>query len=409
MRRRVSNGLVPYAPVYEYHSFGGATGPIYSGLNIGTYKSFEDVSIRNYSSRIAKGEVFFNPLRQSAVSWGSPTGSGYGHKSKSTGEEHTVDSFPGNWIVPIYGKTSLDTIRIPSGLSDSDIQNLQVEAATAALSQRGRSDANSWETLAEMGKTVKTLRHPIESFWRKFRKKEFRAASASISASNAHLIWRYALSPLIKDVSAILKSLHDGPEPLPIRKTTRKKAETSRIWSSQRTAQHGPYTLSWIAQYEDKVKVRATSLDEETIELGKILGFDGKSLATLPWELVRYSFVVDWFANIGDYLGSLADVVNSNKHLGGCITTERWLTARITATCVGTNSAWILTRSPDVNLLGIEYVKDRSTSLPSPGIVMRGDFHFDEVKRIADALALIGQKVLPLIGAVPRGTRRWTS
>ena len=406
MRHRVSNALVPIAPVYEYHSFGGATGPIYSGLNSGTYKSFEDVSIRGYSRRIAKGEVFFNPLRQSAVSWSSPTGSGYGHQSKSTGEVHTTDSFPGNWIVPVYGKTSLDTIRIPSGLSDSDIQDLQVEAATAALSQRGRSDANSWETLAEIGKTVRTLRHPIDSFWRSFRKKEFRAASASVSASNAHLIWRYALSPLIKDVSTILKNLHDGPEPLPIRKTTRKKAEMSQSWSSQRTVQYGPYTLSWEAQYEDKVKVRAASLDEETIALGKILGFDGKSLATLPWELVRYSFVVDWFANVGDYLGSLADVANSNKHLGGCVTTERWLTARISATCVGVGSTWTLTRSPNVKLLGVEFNKHRSTSLPSPGLVMRGNFHFDEPRRVADALALIGQKVLPIIGAVPRGTRR---
>lgn len=309
----------------------------------------------------------------------------YGTYPPSTWDRHVS----GNWSYSPLQDSS-PYVTAPSSLQDADVRNLLTEVSTRCLSQIGRSSANSWENLAEISKTVNLLKHPIAS-WFKLYNGVYKTMVSS--GANAYLAFRYGVQPLVRDTRSILIALNRGVRPKWV--TTRSQGEISANVVVPYSWTTGIHTFSYSTQTTERLSVRAMSIDEATANTTTDLGFEAKSLLTLWWELLPYSFVADWFVNIGDYLGALVASVRMGN-LGSCLVTERRLQTYRYSTGHTVSGGWTLV-SPVMGYIRKEYVvKDRIPGLSSPSLVLKSDFRLDDVTRIADSCALVAQQLAGL-------------
>jgi hypothetical protein len=358
-----------------------------------------DIVVHAFSKRQAKGETFFNPMDSRIHTVSIQAGNGP-HLRKKDAVVCSPDlsvfyevRSPGPWFLAVvninHGFSPANPI-LPGGvISSSDIANLQVEISTKCLAKRGTSSNNLFESVAEYRKTLAMLRNPLKSFNRFFSKNE-KAIRRLKSAADAWLQYRYGVRPLIKDIVGIFEGLEQKVGVM--RVTTRAQGEISRNAESTHTYDALPgVLLTYGIQKTDVVKVRAMSLDEYFVSRSERIGFTGKGLLTVPWELVPYSFVADWFVNLGDYLNALVPLP-SLKQLGSCLTTERIVQNIYSPLFTDCGPTYNVVGSVTGLLVSSVRTKVRSSLLPA-GIVVRNDFRFEDATRLADSAALILQKM----------------
>lgn len=148
----------------------------------------------------------------------------------------------------------------------------------------------------------------LVAFYRRFRRGDVIGAFNAVGGrgkrkfSENWLAFQYGVRPLISDVQGALKVLDGALLDKPL---VRKYVVHSKIVSDVTT----PLIVSG---FHGTKRIRRDS----RITWTAYCAFDSGYLNTasslgllnplqLAWELVPYSFVVDWFINVGDYLGSL--------------------------------------------------------------------------------------------------------
>lgn len=125
----------------------------------------------------------------------------------------------------------------------------------------------------------------------------------NVSVSNLWLEWHFGWSPLIDDCQKAAKVLTD---PLPKTKI-RGSAETFVRYNSQ-WIQTGPPNTTHTTSIVTRVRNRQGALvgiTNPNVALAGQLGL--LNPAALAWEIVPFSFVVDWFVNVGDWLQGFTD------------------------------------------------------------------------------------------------------
>lgn len=286
---------------------------------------------------------------------------------------------------------------IPVTIPYSEVSDLEYEVSTKVRSDRGRSNANLAEALAERAKTVEMVRKPISSWVVKSSQMGF-GRKAGLSLANLELMYRYGIKPLVKDLSQVLSNV----------KTIRPSLYTTRAHGNLQNESIGLSSAPWGSmvtvdrQIVDRcdVVVRAMSIDQDVAPIFtnlRSLGFDAKSLITLPYELVTLSFVADWFVNLGDCLGALADTVNfASVAKGACVVTsiDQTRVTALTSYQSSGFSTYIWTKTPHGVVSQRMLSKKRHPALLSPRIVVNSNFKLDSLTRIADSVALIGQRLL---------------
>lgn len=116
------------------------------------------------------------------------------------------------------------------------------------------------------------------------------------SASNKWMEWRYAVSPMVYDLEDALKYLHSSRTQVAVKRQEGKGKDSykGKIISSVVTRPES-YTSSCTSGVYYSVNPK--------VDAFKRLGLLNP-IATL-WELTPLSFVVDWFVDVGSYVGSL--------------------------------------------------------------------------------------------------------
>lgn len=360
---------------------------------VGSVKTMQDIVTKDFRKRSSKGEVIMNPMSKSEVTITAGTLSGASVYTKP----YTTKIY---WD---FGVRSVDYLQLssywggsvrpgPGELTQMDKDQLVGEVSTRVLSQRQRSNTDMWENLAEAGKTLQMIQNPVNS-WFVFHRK-MKAIAAAASAANAWLMYRYGITPLISSVDGLLTEYYKSVRPL--RVTTRARGEISADSASSVTFASGNDRLTYGIQKTTKYSIRAMSLDTAVNSGYHRYGFGGKSLLTLPWELVPYSFVVDWCFNVGDYLGSIADAFTP-KTLGQCLVDEWEMTEKRTGTSHTNVNSNVVILSP-----GLYWAHHKSTlGGRFPGalkaeLVIKNDFKLTSALRLADSFSLIGQQILGL-------------
>jgi len=371
----------------------------YFGLKTGTIESMTDTVTPGFRARQKRGEIIFNPMSKTydntqifdpglggqIQSVSSFLCSGVTRRHNSKVEANMIA-----YLVRAHHGSTDGTIPPTSLYSGGDIDKLVAEAVTSVLSKRGRSNAQSLEDLAEMNKTLGILSQ-LSSNLSTLLSKRASLLERSKAVGNCYLMGRYGILPLVHDIGKIASELQKKLGTY--RQTTRDTVSDSR--SSYEVALSPIVELQQTSlgiQKTDIVKVRAMSLDEFDLTLADQLGLDFKSLVTLPWELIPYSFVVDWFLNIGDFIGSLAPSPGY-RQLGSCFVVEREMTTTYTA--IGTtvpSGTYTVVRPVSGNVYRYQKSKTRH-SVGSGSIVIKNDFKLTNLVRAADAIALLLQKL----------------
>jgi hypothetical protein len=196
--------------------------------------------------------------------------------------------------------------------------------------------------------------------------------------------------PIINDMNTIIEGVKKKTGN--VRKRTVSESQIMRSVSSTIVRDNGLGGIGHIGkQISDKVTVKAISLDEYNVNQLENVGFTAKGLITLPWELIPYSFVVDWFVNVGDFLGSLVPLPGV-KPLGSCLITERdsvtnWVLLSHTA-----DTGYSIVRPMTGTCRSGMWSKTRA-SLVQPSLVLKSDFRLDQAVRFTDAVSLLVQRM----------------
>lgn len=169
--------------------------------------------------------------------------------------------------------------------------------------QLGTNAAEFRQTLSMIQTTLGALRRPLRTFataYKRYARGPLKGSNTLIlkDAPKAWLTWHFGVEPLVKDLYSLLERLADPGKPTLVSVS---KSQTL-TYSYARNGQKIQET------YKQHVRVAGyvTRMDE-SLALWTDLGLTNP--VSIAWELVPYSFVVDWFFPIGSYLNSVTDLL----------------------------------------------------------------------------------------------------
>lgn len=382
-----------------WRTYGSNSGTI----DIGSYTTMNDVVVPGYHHRSHRGEVFFNPMLRvtQTISEGSGQTPVFQANSSSCSGAQLY------YMQYRYPLTGASVGRLRSGFAHTvnpdgscrvynsiidprDVAAGITEAATSCLNNRGRGDTNLYETIAEADKILGTVPGIVKPALQSLLKNRGLLSRAR-SAGSAYLAYRYGLKPLMSDLEAVKKGLEKVVGK--VRKTSRGSVTLNGNKTTTRAGEYGGAcsTLETFTTSETLL-IRAMSLDEYDASVASNIGLTNKGLVTLPWELLPYSFVVDWFVNIGDYFGAMIPLLDTHQ-LGSCLVQEGTQVTQFSISNPIANANLTMTQPVSGSCEQTWSYKSRVAGPLSAGIVIKADFRLTNALRAADAISLILQRI----------------
>jgi hypothetical protein len=416
LRSKGTIGPASTMHVFERNLGTGSLADVGAVYQTGDRTTTGDFVTPNYRKRSAKGEVIMNPYSSTTNRQTSHGGSPYVLTSLSNPTQGYAGEHS-RFFEPWMSQALNGPPPIRDILSGELIGRMTNECATRVSSERGRSQNNLWESLAEIDQTIGLLKNPLGAFQKFYNRNLTKVArkrnnpdaprEAAEAAANAWLQVQYGLKPLINDVNAILKG---------IKKANRTSRVTTRASLSENAQEielvqfrRSGFNFDVRIQYSDTIVIRAMSLDEVYDDIGSNIGFTSKGLITLPWELIPYSFVADWFVNTGEFLGALAPAFTT-KQLGSCIVTRRVQSSDAILENNFLDGGFASSFSLDVPMSGgfscYRNTTSRTAGLPAPVLQLKHGNPFKSVERAISGLALAYQQVNGIFGNNGRLPRR---
>jgi hypothetical protein len=170
------------------------------------------------------------------------------------------------------------------------------------------------ETLHMIRNPAKALRNGFDDYFRTLRKRRPRGGSKNLKRrilADTWLEYKFGWAPLISDLESGLDALRRISESRPAFKPVRGSGEVSKDISPapEKVIDGGvsyiinrKYTIVASAKIYGVVSLDVGGLSVPQSELGLRLD---RFVPTL-WELIPYSFIVDYFSNVGDIISSWA-------------------------------------------------------------------------------------------------------
>lgn len=316
-------------------------------VSLPSYESMTDVVTPGFAQAQANGTLVNNPMTK-VLHQETPGSKGF--KVNYTIDDAYSEFFRTNATARLLGPIP------PVGAQRVNVENLQNLCRTAALAGVDSSDMQGLVSIAEIGKTISLLTNPVkgllramrdyekriqqgirskfaDAYWRGVRtrtlngtrrskrsgveraiKRSYRAESVGDFLANSLLMFNLAIKPTLMDIDAILHKIPQREE-IP-RRSSRETKTDSASWSE--TISH--LTVdgnTFICRYDhtEEVTVRATVIYVDNFQVEKHFGTRLADVPEAAWELIPFSFLVDYVANIGDFLGALraqsfANVIN---------------------------------------------------------------------------------------------------
>lgn len=289
------------------------------------------------------------------------------------------------------------------------------------LNRRNRVLANAYAKIteadmdfgmffAEGAETLRMLRNPLQGvraltlkLQRKLQGKGHRPVRTSLNdLTNQWMEYRYGITPLVKDAQAMLKLHEKGLRKFQqnISKTFYREIQDSQVvgyktgfyWNSN-------YMAGW--NWESRLIRKQTAICRcffirrcRGNDILFTLGLNPVAIGALVWELIPYSFVVDWFVGVGDWIKALQPKPGIDI-LGNTIALKtEWINP--IQTTMGQSyfdRPWVPTPSSSVLT---QRAFTRETNLPLPAYpAVQADFL--NYKRSLDSISMIWQNMPQLI------------
>jgi hypothetical protein len=303
----------------------------------GTYRKIQDVVTLNFRDRVNKGEIILNPCRISSSR----------AECTATPETTVAGPYPEWGRLSVFGDfCGVNAVypEIPSWI-DFDTEQAKSWALTKAYAGINGVQSQALVTLAELEKTISMLRHPFgharELIGKmKHTAKRLQKIKRSVDISrDVWLEYRYGWRPFMYDIEGILKTFQSK---FPSSKQNLVSRGGKTIFWQNKSVHSPTQPRSGVTCYMERnfsLKRHASAGVIYRTDFGSRLNMvrllSGLSLADIPsliWEVVPYSFVADWFINVGSYLEAYKPRFNV-KILGN------WVSLKETVDMIHTNQS----------------------------------------------------------------------
>lgn len=305
-----------------------------------------DVVTPDFKERSAQGEIINNPFRREIVTTIGPKAMQV-DVYKESNYWPVVHGAPCNTWWHMHGTRRFNNgppifLRTDIAEVASCRQSVIDLAVTSAHAKVDTSEMMALATLAESGKTVESLYSILRKvfrIWKAVRRLDVKAASEEFSPkelANAYMQARYALRPLLYDVNDLMSALE---------KKRGSSRQTFRGWEQDSiSGQDTTYgcvvqdhlSCDVLREWSYHVSARAGVLCNVTVDGAGVFG-----LTQIPetlWELVPFSFIVDWFCNVGDTIAAYTPDYGVEQLASWVTVKETW---RSSSTPVNMHSTWV--------------------------------------------------------------------
>lgn len=306
------------------------------------HENITDTVTPGYHGIIRSGGVVNSPFRMYSkdTKWGraSSLQHQYARRNYSWCATHGVNhDLHTRWLGtyrPNGGSVSFDDC-MSVAAREGKRQSVKSLAVTQAFANIDTSSMQALVTAAESRKTVDSMvgiMRRVYRIARNVRRLNVRALRKELSLNelqDRYMEARYAVRPLIYDAYGIADAFQKarGYE----RKTFRGYASDSGLIT--KAVVKTPLTYGLEADYTRSLKYdiscRAGVLCDCSISDLSVMGID--QLAESAWELVPFSFVVDWFANVGDWIAAQTPNAGVNRLASWATVKETFLLTMATS------------------------------------------------------------------------------
>lgn len=297
--------------------------PNYGGVYHGPVSIIADVAHPDFKKKFYRNVDISSPCIASSVtitaeapvSYMTLASGLYNGKPYSSRTEFTGSPFT---------KVGRTTFQEPPPYYDSDCTAAKAATFVAALASANRASFQGSLFAAEALKTLRMVRRPLESsrlLLRKMMKRKStliqRGLSASKAASAAWLEYRYGWRTLFMDVSDLFGALNEKvrvPNGILRVKSSKaiewaKKIPFEDRFEATRLYFGGILDTQVTTSVRAGVRYRITDSSYSGY-LENSLGISARSFPGLVWELIPFSFIADWFINIGDLIETIVPNYN---------------------------------------------------------------------------------------------------
>lgn len=339
-RTRNLNGFTTVVGRAQQFSDGSMGHKIYADFQriklVPTKHETTDIVTPGYERKIAAGKIINNPY--------STVKTAYADGSSGFVGSYTSGSNVYTWSEDRVGCLYFG---IPSAEPHSiNVRNLQTYTETACLASATTSSLQGLVALGEGKKTLAMLANPLRSLsqltsylgrlragnkniaiasrgrtliinGRSFRNPNFYyrgpgklvkvptgtvVVPAGTAISGSILANNLGLRPLMMDIEAVLKDIPQAHQQ--DRVSYRKKLGDESTKSVTKTYSSSGVVFQALETTETKVLVKSSVLVQDRFDIPLDFGVSLYDIPSAAWELIPYSFVLDYFINIGDVLGA---------------------------------------------------------------------------------------------------------
>jgi len=372
---------------------------------LGQFKRISDTPTPNFERRRKRGDVILNPVDIYTISRTGGSSNWKFGKHPYWG----IRQFQGEVATHEFGNIAKN-----SRIFD-DIDAAKVSVLQKAYASAGADLFSSGEFFAELGQTLSMLRKPMGNSRRLLSKisklkSNLVASGQSVTKAmaNAWLEYRYGWKPLVHDVYNVAEAVNSLRKKVaPRGLLTARGGVTLRDKQVVRASTPVPSGLTGLdreTRYTIECKVSAgviyvVDLDNSGYERS-LFGLNPRNIPSTIWELVPYSFVVDWFMNISGWLAVI--MPNPAVSIRG-----NWVTTKLKSSeelellkaevYVSTAPATLYTQGGGRCTETVDHLV-REVNLPTPNTLPSLDLDFKSGTHLIDAAALMIQRVVGELG-----------
>lgn len=225
-----------------------------------------------------------------------------------------------------YGSSCDTNPDIPGGPTESSQFDTAYNRAVANLGDKVRGDLDlsiNLFQLRQLNRTLIRLRYLTNSLRKSISKIKTGTKAGSKELAGLHLEWTYGIKPVMTDAyNTFVKLLEDGKagkSPLHFRGRGQSVETYSR--TENLTAFNVARCVATV-RGERSVRVQLdVYIKPELTKLQAIAGYTSLNPITWAYEMMSYSFVLDWFWNFGGYLRDLETaLLYQRSFVNGCRT-----------------------------------------------------------------------------------------
>lgn len=292
------------------------------GWSPNEYIDTDDYVTPDFKKRIARGEIINNDFYSEHVLETDPSNTSFyrhsvnaedGKTRTATGQREPDKDYSASWLRP------------ETGVVDDLHQSVKDDAVQEAYANIDVSEMMALATAAEGRKTVDSLQQIMRKAYKiikAVKRLDIKYLRKQISYKELQNSWmeaRYALRPLIYDVNGLRAALETESKHYDRRTFRGFKSVTlsdSDTLSDKYLTDSGDIRCDIHRQYNITVSARAGVLTSVDVTRALVFGLD--KIPETAWELLPFSFIVDWFVDVGQAIAASTPNAGVNQLASWC-------------------------------------------------------------------------------------------